>query len=82
MDKRLVEHGIEVREQIYQFIIKYISKNTYAPTIREIGKSVGLKSTSSVYNHLIRLEQEGRIEIRSGSPRAIRVIGLNFQKSN
>lgn len=82
MDKRLVKRGVEVREQIYQFIIKYISENTYAPTIREIGKAVGLKSTSSVYNHLIRLEQEGRIEIKAGSPRAIRVIGFNFQKSN
>lgn len=74
MDYKLKEHGDTVRERICQFIIDYISEHSYAPTIREISKGVGLKSLSSVHNHLIKLECEGRIEIKPHCPRAIRVI--------
>ena len=74
MDKELKEHGIKLREQIYQYISNYINDMGYSPTVREIGKAVGLKSSSSVYSHLTQLEIEGRIETKPYCPRAIRVI--------
>ncbi len=74
MSRDLKEHGIELREQIYQYISNYINDMGYSPTVREIGKAVGLKSSSSVYSHLSKLEIEGRIETKSYSPRTIRII--------
>lgn len=74
MDKKLKEHGIKLREQIYQYISNYINDMGYSPTVREIGKAVGLKSSSSVYSHLTQLEIEGRIETKPNSPRTIRII--------
>ena len=74
MDKKLKEHGIKLREQIYQYISNYINDMGYSPTVREIGKAVGLKSSSSVYSHLTQLEIEGRIETKPYCPRTIRVI--------
>lgn len=74
MNYKLKENGDKVREQICQFIIDYTSEHSYAPTIREISKGVGLKSLSSVHSHLIKLECEGRIEIKPHCTRAIRVI--------
>ena len=74
MSRNLRELGIKRREQIYQFIIKYINDMGYSPTVREIGKAVGLKSSSSVYSHLTQLEIEGRIETKPNSPRTIRII--------
>lgn len=74
MDKGLKEHGIELREQICQFITAYTDTHSYAPTIREIGAGVGLKSSSSVHSHLTQLEIEGRIETKPNSPRTIRII--------
>lgn len=74
------EHGIKLREQMYQFIIDYISKNGYSPTIRELGGAVGLKSSSSVYTHLTQLEIEGRIKTKPYSPRAISVVGWEYKK--
>ena len=61
MSKDLKEHGIKLRERIYQYISNYINDMGYSPTVREIGKAVGLKSSSSVYSHLSKLEIEGRI---------------------
>ena len=71
---------VNTKEKIYQFIVKYISDVGYAPTMREICKAVGLKSTSSVYAHLVRLETEGRIKTKAYSPRAIKVIGYEYKK--
>ena len=60
-NEELKKHGIELRERICQFITDYTSKYSYAPTLREIGEGVGLKSSSSVHSHLTQLEIEGRI---------------------
>ena len=52
MGRNLKEHGIELRERMYRFISEYVRDMGYSPTVREIGKAVGLKSSSSVYSHL------------------------------
>lgn len=80
MDRNLKEHGEKIREQMYQFIIEYITENGYAPTIRELIGAVGLKSPSSVYCHLTHLEMEGRIKTKPYSPRAIKLVGYEFRK--
>ena len=81
MKKTLNEQGTGVREEIYNFLIKYMTENGYAPTVREIGEAVGLKSTSSVYNHLQVLEVLGKIKMGNGyKPRAIQLIGYELKK--
>lgn len=72
----------ETRQKVYDYLIEYIKDHCYAPSIREICDGVGLKSTSSVYEHLSKLEEEGKIEMRGNSPRAIKIVGYEFtQKS-
>lgn len=74
--------GVLKREQIMEFIIGYFKEKGYAPTIREIGDGVGLKSTSSVDAHLRILVGEGKLETDEGKfrPRAFRVVGYEFVK--
>ncbi|HPR78685.1 MAG TPA: transcriptional repressor LexA [Candidatus Limiplasma sp.] len=56
-------------------ILEYIEKATrikgYPPSVREICDATGLKSTSTVHGHLIRLEKKGLISRDSMKPRAI-----------
>ncbi len=75
------EKGIESRKKIYNFLIKYITENGYAPSVREICKAVGLNSTSTVYHHLLVLEGMGKIEMKWNQMRAIKVIGYEFRKA-
>ncbi len=77
------EHSAEVRKKIKNAIIWYIEQHGYAPTIREIGEMVGLSSTSSVHNHLMRMIDNGELETddKVGSPRAIRVPGYKLMKN-
>lgn len=66
----------ETQEAVYSFIVEYISENAYSPSIREICVGVGLKSTSTVHNHLRRLSEEGLIQFHEGKRRTIRVPSL------
>lgn len=72
--------GYGTTEKVYDFLLEYIDKNGFAPSVREIGEEVGLKSTSSVVYHLSALEEEGRIEIKGNSPRAIKLVGYKLVK--
>lgn len=68
------------RERVYNFIVEFIKKNGYAPCLKEICAGTYLSSTSSVRNHLLELEDEGKIKMKPNSPRAIKVIGFQFVK--
>lgn len=77
-----IEKGRQKRKEILEAIISYIQEHGYAPTVREIGEMVGLKSSSSVQSHLDRMLADGMIETDAGvgSPRAIRVPGYELRK--
>lgn len=59
------------KEKIYEFIKLYVSQKGYAPSVREIGNAVGLRSTSSVSLYLKELNEEGLIRRDPARPRAI-----------
>lgn len=68
------------RERVYNFIVEFIKNNGYAPSVREICVGTNLSSTSSVYIHLLKLEDEGKIEMKHNATRAIKIIGFQFVK--
>lgn len=72
----------KTKEKVYSFILQYIEKSGYAPSIREIAEGINLKSTSSVHSQLRKLEEEGKIEMRKNSPRAIKVTDYEFTRKN
>lgn len=74
------EQGIESRKKIYDFLVQFITKNGYSPSIREICDGVGVSSTQTVYRHLCKLEKEGKIKTQEGKPRTISVVGYDFVK--
>ena len=56
-------NSLNKREKaILKFIEKSIKNNGYPPSVREIGKSVGLKSTATVHGYLASLEDKGYIK--------------------
>ena len=58
-------------EQIYKVIKEQLMKKGYPPSVREIGKEVGLKSSSTVHGYLNQLEAAGMIRRDPTKPRAI-----------
>jgi repressor LexA len=71
----MVELKMTKRQQeIFDFIKRYASKYGYPPTVREIGKAVGLASSSTVHAHLANLEKSGLLRRNPTKPRAIEVM--------
>lgn len=65
----------EKQKQIFEFIKERIASYGTAPSVREIGSAVGLKSTSSVQYNLNALEDAGYIKRDANLKRTIRIAG-------
>src|SRR6476469_1218265 len=62
------------QKEIFDYIRKYAAKTGYPPTVREIGKAVGLHSSSTVHAHLANLEKLGLVKRDPSKPRAIELL--------
>lgn len=80
MDKELEKQRIKSRQRVYDFLVDFITKNGYAPSVREICNGTELSSTSTVYHHLSVLERMGKIHIKPNQTRAISLVGYEFVK--
>ncbi|MBQ6890937.1 MAG: transcriptional repressor LexA [Oscillospiraceae bacterium] len=49
-------------EHILEFINQFTQANGYAPSVREIGAAVGLRSTASVSYHITQLQKKGYLQ--------------------
>ncbi len=62
------------QKEILLHIVEELKDKGYPPSVREIGKAVGLKSPASVHNHLKTLERLDYIRRDPDKPRAIEVL--------
>ncbi len=46
-------------EEILDYVNRFVQENGFAPSVREIGAAVGLRSTASVSYHLTQLQEKG-----------------------
>lgn len=65
-----------VQQRILKVIAESMAGRNYAPSMREIGESVGLSSTASVSHQLNKLELLGFISRDPRRPRTIDLLGL------
>jgi repressor LexA len=62
------------QQEIFDFIKSYSARFGYPPTVRDIGKAVGLASSSTVHAHLANLEKLGLLRRDPSKPRAIEML--------
>ena len=63
------------QRQIWDFLVDYVDRHGYPPTVREIGEAVGLASPSTVHAHLANLERAGLLRRDPTKPRALELTG-------
>src|SRR3954463_14209115 len=72
---RMVELNLTKRQQeIFDFVKRYVGEHGYPPTVRDIGKAIGLTSSSTVHAHLANLEKIGLLRRDPTKPRAMEVL--------
>jgi repressor LexA len=62
------------QQEIFDFIKRYSAQHGYPPTVRDIGKAIGLTSSSTVHTHLSNLEKLGLIRRDPTKPRALELL--------
>jgi len=62
------------QNEIFEFINGHLDRTGYPPTVREIGKALGLHSPSTVHAHLAKLEKSGVLRRDPSKPRAIEIL--------
>jgi repressor LexA len=71
----MVELNLTKRQQeIFEYVKRYVGEHGYPPTVRDIGKAIGLTSSSTVHAHLANLEKLGLLRRDPTKPRAIEVL--------
>jgi repressor LexA len=65
----------ERQQQIWNYLVEYVDRHGYPPTVREIGERVGLASPSTVHAHLANLERAGLLRRDPTKPRALELLG-------
>jgi repressor LexA len=62
------------QREIFGYIKRHAAKHGYPPTVRDIGRAVGLTSPSTVHGHLASLERAGLLRRDPTKPRAIELL--------
>ena len=62
------------QKEILAFINRSIGERGYPPTLREIGRQFGIRSTNGVNDHLRALEKKGYLQREDMKSRALRPI--------
>lgn len=71
----MVPENWKTRMQMLRHLARVSARGDGAPSVREVGEAVGLKSSQTAYKHLKKLEEAGYVE-KEGSTRRARGIRL------
>ncbi|AGC68564.1 LexA repressor LexA [Thermoclostridium stercorarium subsp. stercorarium DSM 8532] len=74
------QKSLDKQQQILEFVNKQVKEKGYPPSVREICKAVGFKSTSTVHSYLQALEEQGLIVKDPSKTRALKVIDSKKQE--
>ena len=75
MGRKKDQNELNKREKaMLKYIEKQIITNGYPPSVREIGKAVGLKSTATVHGYLAKLQEKGYIKKEQQKGRTLKLL--------
>lgn len=65
---------LDKQQKILDFVNRHHAEKGYPPSVREICKAVGFKSTSTVHSYIKKLEEDGQISKDATKPRALKIL--------
>lgn len=68
--------------QLLDFITQFIQRYGYAPTLKEIGDSIGMHSPATVHEHVDRLRIKGYIKKLDGTARGLEVLTKQYRSGS
>lgn len=71
----------ERQREILNWIVAYIARNGFSPTVRELCLAFNFASPNGAMSHLLPLRKKGWIEWQEGHSRTIRPIALTEESA-
>jgi repressor LexA len=68
----------KLERRILDYLVDYLRRNTYQPSIREIGRRFDIKSTKTVSEYLQSLADKGWIERDPSRSRGVKLLGVDL----
>lgn len=65
------------QKDVLDYIKSFVASHGYPPTVREIGKALGLNSPATIQSHIYALENKGFIKKTNSKYRSLEIIGTN-----
>lgn len=65
----------QVEQDVYHYLLDFLSEHTFQPSVREISKQLRIPSTKSVTDVLASLERKGYLEREAGRSRGVTIVG-------
>ena len=66
----MVPENWKTRMEMLRHLARVAARGEGAPSVREVGEAVGLRSSQTAYKHLKKLEESGYVEREGGARRA------------
>lgn len=66
-----------LERRVYHYLLDFLAENTYQPSVRDICRRFGIRSTKTVTDVLRALEEKGYIERDGGRSRGVRLLGFS-----
>jgi repressor LexA len=74
MARQRVDYLTDQQEPIVRCVRQWITERGVAPTVREVGERLGMRSIASAHYQLVQCERKGAIIRERGRPRGIRLV--------
>lgn len=65
--------------QLLEFITQFIQRFGYSPTLKEMGKALGMRSPATVHEHVERLCEKGYVKKLDGATRGLEIVEDTFR---
>ncbi|HET7586411.1 MAG TPA: transcriptional repressor LexA [Gemmatimonadaceae bacterium] len=67
----------ETERRVYHYLIDFLAEHTYQPSVRDIARHFGIRSTKTVSKLLQALTRKGYIERDPARSRGVRILGFS-----
>src|ERR671916_3475264 len=67
------------RMEILRYLARRVSRGEGSPSVREVGRAVGYRSSQPAHKHLRRLEEHGYVEVEDDRSRGIKLTGRGWE---
>lgn len=72
----------EKEERVYNYIKKFIKKNSYPPAVRDILRDLDFKSTATVHAYIAKLVEKGYLKKDDQKTRALKLVESKLPKKD